>query len=513
MPKPIALIVLDGWGYRDDGDDNAISSAKTPFWDQIWKTCPHTLLSASGIDVGLPKGQMGNSEVGHLHMGAGRLVPQDLRRIDVAIENKEFFQNPVLNAALKKTQTTKGAVHILGLLSSGGVHSHENHIFAMAELTASHNLPFYIHAILDGRDTPPKSALASINALENKLQELQHSEIASIVGRYFAMDRDRRWERTHKAYDLLTQGTANYSATSAHQAVLEAYQRGETDEFIQPTTIHAENRPPITIRDNDSVVFMNFRADRARQLTRAFVQENFIEFPRQIHPHLAAFVTLTEYAGDISAQVAYPPLVLKNVFGEYIANLDYHQLRIAETEKYAHVTYFFNGGREETFTNEERILVPSPKVATYDLQPEMSAVELTDRLVDAIYSNKYDVIICNYANPDMLGHTGNFSATEKAIEVIDNCLQRVITALKNVGGEAIVTADHGNAEIMHDSKTGQPHTAHTTLPVPFVYVGRPAKITTEMGVLYDIAPTLLELMGLTKPAVMTGKSLLQLDSG
>lgn len=510
QPKPITLIVLDGWGYREEDNSNAILDAKTPFWDQLWQQCPHTLLSASGTDVGLPPGQMGNSEVGHLHMGAGRLVPQDLRRIDIAIENKEFFQNPILKDAVDSAVKNNHAVHILGLLSPGGVHSHENHIHAMAELAVQRgSKQLYIHAILDGRDTPPKSAMASLEALENKLRQLHQGKIASLVGRYYAMDRDQRWERVQKAYDLLTLGKADFRATSASAALELAYDRGETDEFVHPTIIQATGQPPITIHDGDVVIFMNFRADRARQLTRAFTAPNFTGFVRQAQPKLATFVTLTEYAADINAKVAYPSMVLTNVFGEYIAKLNYQQLRIAETEKYAHVTYFFNGGREATFPKEDRILVPSPKVATYDLEPEMSAPEVTDQLVAAINSKKYDAIICNYANPDMVGHTGDLAATIKAVEMTDHCLKRVITALREVGGEAIITADHGNAEVMYDPTTGQAHTAHTTLPVPFVYIGRPAEITTKMGVLYDIAPTLCTLMGLPIPSEMTGKSLLK----
>lgn len=509
-PKPILLIILDGWGYREDGQYNAIHSAKTPFWNQLWRNYPHTLLSAAGMDVGLPPGQMGNSEVGHLHMGAGRLVPQDLRRVDIAIENKQFFNNPILTSTVDEAIQNNRAVHILGLLSKGGVHSHENHILAMTELAAQRGAKkLYVHAILDGRDTPPKSALPSLQILQNKLQTLHDGQIVSLIGRYFAMDRDKRWDRTEKAYDLLTLGKAEYHAATAVEGLQLAYARNETDEFIKPTSIHVPHQSAITVKEGDVVIFMNFRADRARQLTRAFTEKDFTGFSRKVHPSLAGFVTLTEYAADIAAKVAFPPIILNNVFGEYIANLHYRQLRIAETEKYAHVTYFFNGGKESQFSNEDRILIPSPKVATYDLQPEMSATQVTARLVDAIRSNKYDVIICNYANPDMIGHTGDFNATVKAVEVIDHCLEQVISALREVGGEAIITADHGNAEIMFDDHTQQAHTAHTTLPVPFVYVGRPAQITTQQSVLYDIAPTLLTLMGIKIPQEMTGKSLIK----
>lgn len=512
-PKPLVLIVLDGWGYRPDAKDNAILAAETPCWSQLWQQCPHTLLSASGVDVGLPPGQMGNSEVGHLHMGAGRLVPQDLRRIDIAIENQEFFHNPVLTAAVDQSIASGHAIHILGLLSPGGVHSHANHIQAMAELAVQRGATqLYIHAILDGRDTPPKSAMASLEALESKLESLHCGKIVSIIGRYYAMDRDQRWGRTEQAYNLLTEGKADYQAQSATAGLQAAYDRNETDEFVRPTCIHPLDKAPIVIKDGDSVVCMNFRADRARQLTRALTASDFKGFVRNTKPEITNFVTLTQYASDIKAHVAYPSLALPNVFGEYIAALGYHQLRLAETEKYAHVTYFFNGGREQQFDHEDRLLVPSPQVATYDLQPEMSANEVTEKLIAAIHSKQYDFIICNYANPDMIGHTGDFPATIKAVETIDHCLKRVIAALREVQGEAIITADHGNAEVMFDPKTGQPHTAHTCLPVPFVYVGqRTAKITTEHGALYDIAPTLLHLMGLGMPKEMTGKSLLVLS--
>lgn len=511
IPRPILLIVLDGWGYREDDHANAIYDAKIPFWDKLWHDYPHALLSASGKDVGLPDEQMGNSEVGHLHMGAGRQVPQDLLALNTAIETKTFLHNPALTEAVDLAVNTQHAVHILGLLSPGGVHSHQNHIMAMIELAVQRGATkIYVHAILDGRDCPPKSALASLEKLTQKLAQLGHGEIVSIIGRYYAMDRDNRWERTEQAYDLLTLGKADYQAVSAVAALEAAYARGETDEFVHATTIHAPTQKPVTINDGDVVIFMNFRADRARQLTRALTADNFQNFSRQVHPKIARFVSLTEYAQDIKAAVAYPPQNLTNVFGEYIAKLNLYQLRIAETEKYAHVTYFFNGGKEQPFPQEDRILVPSPKVATYDLQPEMSAPEVTDRLVAAIESEKYDVIICNYANPDMVGHTGNLAATIKAIEVIDHCLQRIITALQKVGGEALITADHGNAEVMFDPQTGQAHTAHTTLPVPLLYVGRPAKMLTTHGVLYDVAPTLLYLMGLPIPPEMTGKNLVAL---
>lgn len=509
--KPLALIILDGWGYSPTAEYNAIYAADTPTWNQLWQSNPHLLITGSGEEVGLPLGQMGNSEVGHLHIGAGRLVPQDLMRIDNDIENGNFFSNPVLNEAMLLAKKKHSAVHILGLLSPGGVHSHEKHIHAILKMAAQHHLEdCFVHAILDGRDTPPRSALASIAALEKVIHSNQCGQIASLIGRYYAMDRDHRWERTEKAYDLYTSGEAEFHATSAAIALEMAYERNENDEFVQATSIHANNKNAVTINDDDVIIFMNFRADRARQLTRAFVTPNFDGFNRKKWPRLSAFVSLTKYAANIPTQIAYPPIELNNLLGEYLAANGMKQLRIAETEKYAHVTFFFNGGIEKPNEGEDRILVPSPKVNTYDLKPEMSAFDLTDQLVNAIKSHKYDVIICNFANPDMVGHTGNMAATIKAIEVIDQCLEKIITSLKEVGGEAIITADHGNAELMYDNQTTQPHTAHTSNLVPFLYVGRPAKVTADHGSLTDIAPTMLHLLDLAQPKDMTGKSLLKI---
>lgn len=508
---PLVLIVLDGWGYSDNPQYNAIAAARAPFWHEIWNKYPHTLVSASGLDVGLPEGQMGNSEVGHLHIGAGRRVLQDLTRIDLSIKSGEFFENPVFIKTIDNLIKSGHALHVFGLLSPGGVHSHENHIFALIKMAADRGLKkVYFHAFLDGRDTPPQSAAPSLLTLTEEFQKLQCGQIASIVGRYYAMDRDKRWERTQRAYDLLTGTHADFTATSAIEALNMAYARKENDEFVQPTAIHAPNATPIYIEDGDSVIFMNFRADRARQITRALTESNFDSFPRARQPVLASFVTLTEYASDIKAEIAFPSTPLKNILGEYISKSGFTQLRIAETEKYAHVTFFLNGGEEKMYPGEDRDLIPSPKVATYDLQPEMSAHPLSERLIAEIKSGKYSFIACNFANPDMVGHTGDFDATVKAIETIDQCLKPIIEALLSVGGEAIITSDHGNAEIMFDPKTGQPHTAHTTSLVPVIYIGRPAEITTEQGVLYDIAPTLLYLMGLDEPAEMTGKSLFRL---
>lgn len=508
---PLVLIVLDGWGYCDKADHNAIASAHIPFWHQLWTHYPHTLAEASGVAVGLPEGQMGNSEVGHLHMGTGRLVPQDLTRINNDIASGVFHQNKVIVDTIDQLVKTKHALHIFGLLSPGGVHSQEDHIYEVIKVAAERGLKaIYLHAFLDGRDTPPQSAEDSLLQAEHLFKSLDCGKIASIVGRYYAMDRDKRWERTERAYDMLTQGIVAFKADTAVDGLKQAYARGETDEFVQPTAICSSEEAPIILEDGDAVIFMNFRADRARQLTHALTDKNFSAFPRKRFPALSDFITLTQYSDDMLAKVAYPPISLANFFGEYISKLGYKQLRIAETEKYAHVTFFFNGGEESPCPGEDRELIPSPKIATYDLQPEMSAPELTMHLIEAINSQKYDVIICNFANPDMVGHTGNFEATVKAIETINISLEKIVTALKKVGGEALITADHGNAECMFDPATGQPHTAHTTNLVPVIYVGREAMPTTEKGVLYDIAPTLLYLMDVKAPKEMTGRSLFAL---
>lgn len=505
-PHPLALIILDGWGYREETEDNAIAQAKKPFWDHLWQNYPHTLISGCGRCVGLPDGQMGNSEVGHLNMGAGRVVHQDLTRIDTAIADKTFFSNPILTRAIDHAVQSQKAIHILGLLSPGGVHSHERHIGALIELAAKHHATqVYFHAFLDGRDTPPKSARPSIVALTEQFNRLQCGKIASIIGRYYAMDRDKRWDRIEKAYHLLTLGNAEYQAETAVDALQNAYDRNETDEFVSATSI--DGAAPI--KDGDTVIFMNFRADRAREITSAFVDSNFTGFHRSNWPKVN-FISLTEYDKTFPTDIAFSPELLNNILGEYLSKHHFKQLRIAETEKYAHVTFFFNGGIEQPYPGEDRILIPSPAVATYDLQPEMSAPEVTDRLVKAIKSEDYDVIICNFANPDMLGHTGNLPATIKAIETIDTCLEKIITALQSVGGEAIITADHGNAEIMFDHCTHQAHTAHTNELVPLIYVGRHATIAKKQGILSDIAPTMLYLINLTQPKEMTGEPLLNL---
>jgi 2,3-bisphosphoglycerate-independent phosphoglycerate mutase len=509
------LIVLDGWGFSEQQQYNAIAAAKTPYWDKLWDSYPHTLIKGSGSYVGLPNGQMGNSEVGHLNLGAGRVVYQEFTRVSRAIRTGSFFTNQTLTDAVDTAKKNNKALHIIGLLSDGGVHSHEEHMQAMVKLAAEQGAPsIYVHAFLDGRDTPPKSAEKYLNAMEKTFLQCGTGRIASIIGRYYAMDRDHRWPRVKAAYELIANGIAEYQAPSAEKGLNMAYERGETDEFVNATAIAPAGEQPVRVEDGDVIVFMNYRSDRARQITRPFIEPDFSEFERTVTPKLGAFVSLTEYSADFEIPVAFPPERLHNVFGEYIAQLGLRQLRIAETEKYAHVTFFFNGGKETPNEGEERILINSPDVATYDLKPEMSANELTDALVEAIQSDKYDAIICNYANPDMVGHTGNFDATVKAIEALDHCLSRVVAAIQKQGGEVLITADHGNAEMMRDESTGQAHTAHTGNPVPFIYVGRPATLA-ENGALSDVAPSMLALMDIEKPAEMGGDSLISLvrDSG
>ena len=508
---PVLLIILDGFGYREDADHNAILAARKPNWDKLWRDYPHTLINASEKFVGLPTAQMGNSEVGHLNIGAGRVVYQDLSKVDVEIEDGSFHTNPALSNAVALAKQNGSALHIMGLLSPGGVHSHENHIFAMLEMAARGGLKkVYLHAFLDGRDTPPKSAAASLQLLQEKCVALGVGQIASIVGRFYVMDRDNRWERVQPAYELLTEGRAAYTATDALTGLEQAYTRGESDEFVKATAIVPQGAPAITMQDGDVAIFMNFRADRAREITRALTDETFHGFTRAHFPKLASFVTLSRYGEDFLLPCAYTQEPIHNGFGEYISNLGLKQLRIAETEKYAHVTYFFNGGREQPYPGEDRILVPSPKVATYDLKPEMSAFEVTDKLEAAILSRQYQAIICNYANGDMVGHSGNMAAATKAIEALDVCIGRVVKAMRSIGGEVIITADHGNAEQMIDHVTHQAHTAHTLNPVPFLYIGRKAKLS-DHGALRDLAPSLLAMMGLPQPAEMTGHSLIQLE--
>jgi 2,3-bisphosphoglycerate-independent phosphoglycerate mutase len=505
---PVLLVILDGFGHREDCDDNAICQARKPHWNFLWKTCPHTTIDASEKWVGLPPRQMGNSEVGHMNIGAGRVVYQDYTRIEHAIETGEFAANPVFNAAISKT--ANGSLHVLGLLSPGGVHSHESQIHALLELAAAKGAKqVCVHAFLDGRDTPPQSAESSLLALGEKCRSLGNACIASVCGRYFAMDRDQRWERVQAAYDLIVDGAAAFTAPDALSALQAAYARGETDEFVKATAIVPAGAAPVQIKDGDTALFMNFRSDRARQLTAALTDPAFPGFARRRVPKLGYFGTLTSYGEDFShIPAAFGPQQIRNGFGEYLSKHGLRQLRIAETEKYAHVTYFFNGGIEAPYPGEERVLVPSPKVATYDLQPEMSAREVTDRLVEAIRSRSYDAIICNYANGDMVGHTGNLAAAIRAIEVLDECIGRIVEAMRASGGELLITADHGNAETMRDPESRQPHTAHTLNLVPLLYVGRKARIASG-GALQDVAPTLLAMMGLPQPAEMTGRCLLE----
>lgn len=511
LPKPMVLVILDGWGYSEDTHFNAIAAARKPVWDRLWAQYPHTLIRTSGAAVGLPGDQMGNSEVGHLNLGSGRVVYQEFTRVSRSIKTGSFFNNKTLTDAVDLAIANGRAVHILGLLSPGGVHSHEAHIHAMVELAVKRGAQnVYLHAFLDGRDTSPRSADASLELMEERFAEYGGGRFASIIGRYYAMDRDHRWPRVEAAYNLITQGKAEFQALSAREGLEMAYARDEGDEFVQGTAIVPPGAAPVHIEDGDVMIFMNYRSDRARQITRPFIEPNFDGFEREVVPQLGRFASLTEYNSEFEIPVAFPAERLQNVFGGYISSMGMRQLRLAETEKYAHVTFFFNGGVEEPFEGEDRILVPSPQVATYDLQPEMSAGQVTDYLVEAIQSAKYDVIICNYANPDMVGHTGNFDAAVQAIEALDQCLARVETALLMAGGEMLITADHGNAEKMQGDDTGQAHTAHTSNLVPLIYVGRPAQINSN-GALCDVAPTLLKLMNLPQPSEMTGTSLVELE--
>ena len=507
MKKPLALIIMDGWGDNPVTEFNAVVNGKTPVLDGLCQKYAHTDIKASGIDVGLPDGQMGNSEVGHTNIGAGRVVYQELTRITKAIDDGDFYENPVLCEAVDKAVKAGKAVHIMGLMSPGGVHSHEKHIMAMFRLAAKRGATkLYFHAFLDGRDVPPRSAMGDIEAFDNLFKELGVGRFATITGRYYAMDRDNRWDRVEQAYDVITQGLSQFAPFESAAAALQAaYDRDENDEFVKASVVGEK----VPLQDGDSLIFMNFRADRARQITRAFVNADFDGFARKVTPKLADFVMLTQYAADIKTACAYPPEDLTNTLGEWLSSHGKTQLRISETEKYAHVTFFFNGGVETVFPGEDRILIPSPKVATYDLQPEMSSQELTDKLCAAIESGKYDVIICNYPNGDMVGHTGVYEAAIKAVEAVDTCIGRVVESLKKVGGECLITADHGNCERMKDLTTGQPYTAHTNLPVPFIYVGREATMRDD-GRLCDIAPTMLYLMGMEIPKEMTGKSIITL---
>ncbi len=505
-----ALIILDGYGVEAT-ESSAVAAANTPVWDRLLSENPNSRIQTSGMAVGLPDGQMGNSEVGHMNIGAGRTVYQNLTRITKAIEDGDFFENSVLCAAMDAAIANGRAVHLLGLLSPGGVHSHEDHIFALAEMAVKRGAKsVYLHAILDGRDMPPRSAEASLKAADAKFAQLGTGAVATVVGRYFAMDRDNRWDRVQQAYDAMTLGQGQQVANSAEEALAAAYARDENDEFVAATVItDAAGQPKGVISDGDAVICANFRPDRAREITRCFVDgESFDGFARTATPKLADYVMLTEYAADIPASCAYPPKSISNDLGAYLSSIGRTQLRISETEKYAHVTFFFNGGAEAVYPGEDRILVPSPDVATYDLQPEMSLPEVSDKLCEAIRSGKYDLIVSNFANGDMVGHTGKFDAAVKACESVDAALEKVLAAMAEVGGETLITADHGNVELMVDPNSGQPHTSHTTWPVALVYDGpRNASLKLRDGALCDLAPTLLQLMELPQPEEMTGQSL------
>ena len=506
--KPMMLMILDGFGINENKKANAVKLANTPNIDKLMKTWPTTTIYTSGLNVGLPDGQMGNSEVGHTNIGAGRIVYQDLTRITKSIEDGDFFSIKELTGAIENCQKNHSKLHIMGLLSDGGVHSHIRHLYALLELAKRKDFEdVYVHCFLDGRDTPPASGESYIMKLEEKMKEKGVGKIASISGRFYAMDRDKRWERVVKAYDALVNGEGE-KATSAIAAIESSYQKEVFDEFVVPTIICNGDDPVATISENDSVIFYNFRPDRAREITRSLVDPEFKEFKTK--PLHLYYVCFTQYDETIpNVEIAFKPETLKNTFGEYVSKKGLTQLRIAETEKYAHVTFFFNGGEEKQYPGEDRILVPSPKVETYDLKPEMSAPEVTEKVVDAIHSKKYDCIILNYANPDMVGHTGNLEAAIKAIETIDECVGKVVEAVTKENGVLFITADHGNAEQMIDYKTGEPHTAHTTNPVPLILVTNNDKLKLKSGgKLADLAPTMLDLMNLEKPAEMTGNSLL-----
>jgi len=508
--KPTVLMILDGFGLNDNPEANAVAIAKTPVIDGLMRDYPWVKGNASGLAVGLPDGQMGNSEVGHMNMGAGRIVYQELTRITKSIEDGDFFTNEALMGAVENCKKNGSSLHMFGLLSDGGVHSHITHLYGLLELAKRNGLSkVYVHGFMDGRDTPPKSGIDYVKQLEDKMAEIGVGEIASISGRYYAMDRDNNYDRVVKAYDALTKGVG-VTAGSAHEAMQQSYDKGETDEFVQPTVVMKDGAPVATIKDGDSVIFFNFRPDRAREICHCFCDNDFDKFDREKRLDLS-FVTFVDYDPNIpNKEVAFKKVLLNNTFGEWLASKGLKQARIAETEKYAHVTFFFNGGVEQPNEGEDRILVNSPKdVPTYDLKPQMSAPEVCDRLVEAINSDKYDVIVINFANPDMVGHTGVIDAAVKAVEAVDACVGRAVEAIKAKNGTLFICADHGNCEQMIDYETGQPHTAHTTNPVPFILVNYDEGYgLKEGGCLADIIPTLIECMGEEVPAEMTGKSLL-----
>ena len=506
--KPTVLMILDGYGLNDKTAGNAVAEANTPVMDKLMANCPFVRGNASGLFVGLPDGQMGNSEVGHLNMGAGRIVYQDLTKITKAIEDGDFFENPELVKACRNAKEQDSALHLFGLVSDGGVHSHNSHIYGLLELAKRQGVSkVYVHCFLDGRDTPPASGKDYVQELVDKMAEIGVGEVATVMGRYYAMDRDNRWDRVEKAYNAMVKGEG-VQADSAVEAVQQSYDKNETDEFVLPTVVMKNGAPTATIKDGDSVIFFNFRPDRAREITRTFCDDAFDGFDRGERVK-TIYVCFTEYDVTIpNKSVAFVKTEITNTFGEFLADHNMTQARIAETEKYAHVTFFFNGGVEEPNKGEDRILVKSPKVATYDLKPEMSAFEVCDKLVEAIKSGKYDVIIINFANPDMVGHTGVEAAAVKAVEAVDTCVGRAVDALKEVNGQMFICADHGNAEQLIDEETGEPFTAHTTNQVPFILVNTEGYGLREGGCLADIAPTLIELMGMEQPKEMTGKSLL-----
>ncbi len=507
MPRrPALLCILDGWGWREDkAADNAIAAASTPNYTRMLTDCPHALLQTSGSAVGLPKGQMGNSEVGHMNIGAGRVVAQDLPRIDVSIEDGSLALRPALLALIDAAKTAKGAVHVMGLLSPGGVHSHQDHIASLVKIVSGQGVPVFVHAFLDGRDTPPKSAKAYLEKFQSDIHGLPGVRIATVAGRYYAMDRDKRWDRVQKAFDAIVDADAR-RFDDAFAALEASYSENVTDEFVVPAVLGDY----AGVKDGDALLFANFRADRAREICTALLDPGFEGFTRSRLPAFSAAAGLTEYSDALKKLMTsiFPPEDVSETLGEVISRLGLKQLRIAETEKYAHVTFFLNGGREDQFEGEDRILVPSPKVATYDHKPEMSAYEVTDKLEAAIGSGKYDLIVCNYANPDMVGHTGIMSAAVKAVDTIDECLGRLRTAIEKAGGVMLLTADHGNVEMMKDPVTGEPHTAHTILDVPVVAINA-GNVGIGNGRLADVAPTMLDLMDIPKPQLMTGHSLLK----
>jgi 2,3-bisphosphoglycerate-independent phosphoglycerate mutase len=509
MTRPVALIILDGWGIRADCTANAVCQAHTPRLDALAATYPTTRLNASGLNVGLPEGQMGNSEVGHLNIGAGRIIYQDLTRISKSIADGDFFANPVLREAMARTRAAGGRLHLLGLLSDGGVHSHNTHVYALVEMARREGVgEVCIHAFTDGRDTPPQSAGGYLAELEGELAAIGLGRVATVTGRYYAMDRDNRWERVERAWRAMVLGEGEPAATGA-AAIAAAYAIGETDEFVKPKVVQRAGTPVGLIDDNDGLIFFNFRADRARELTRAFTQPDFTGFQRPRVPRLSAFVCMSEYDETFPLPVAFPSESCPDLLGQVVARAGLKQLRIAETEKYAHVTFFFNGGEETPSPGEDRVLIPSPKeVATYDLKPAMSAVEVTDEVVRRVAGGDYALVVLNYANPDMVGHTGILPAAIAAMETVDACVGRVVDAVLAAGGIALLTADHGNCEQMDDG-SGTPHTAHTANLVPLILVDPQRQgARLQEGILADIAPTILALLGLPQPATMTGKSLL-----